>query len=83
MKVERQEIRRRVAGRFALADPVEQRLAPARRQVDQLTPSLLVRAFAGRFIPQIAADELTEKLLQHIPAQSNCKSRRSGPKIAR
>ncbi|MEK7678455.1 MAG: restriction endonuclease subunit S [Verrucomicrobiota bacterium] len=36
---------RRVEGLFALADPLELRLAKARGQVDQLTPSLLARAW--------------------------------------
>jgi hypothetical protein len=36
-----------VAGLFALADQLEQRLAQARKQVDKLTPSLLDRAFKG------------------------------------
>ena len=34
------EIVLRVAGLFALADPVAQRLEQARKQVDKLTPSL-------------------------------------------
>ena len=41
------EIVRRVQGLFALADQLEERLAKARGQVDQLTPSLLARAFAA------------------------------------
>ena len=32
---------------FALTDKLGQRLAPARRQVDQLTPSLLKESFAS------------------------------------
>lgn len=39
------EIVRRVAGLFALADQLAQRLAIARRQVAALTPSLLARAW--------------------------------------
>ena len=39
-------------GKFALADQLEVRLAKARGQVDQLTPSLLARAFAGKLVPQ-------------------------------
>ena len=61
-----QEIVRRVAGLFALADQLEQRLAQARKQVDKLTPSLLARAFAGQLVPQDAADESAEKLLERI-----------------
>jgi type I restriction enzyme S subunit len=64
--IEQQEIVRRVAGLFALADQLERRLAQARRQVDQLTPSLLARAFAGKLVPQSPADEPAEKLLQRI-----------------
>ena len=45
------QIVRRVAGLFALADQLEQRLAQARRQVDQLTPSLLAPAFARQLVP--------------------------------
>jgi hypothetical protein len=63
---EQQEIVRRVAGLLALADQLEQRLAQARKQVDQLTPSLLARAFAGKLVPQNPADEPAKKLLARI-----------------
>jgi len=63
---EQQEIVRRVAGLFALADQLEQRLAQARRQVAKLTPSLLARAFAGKLVPQDPTDEPAEKLLERI-----------------
>jgi type I restriction enzyme S subunit len=55
-----------VAGLFALADQLEQRLAQARKQVDKLTPSLLARAFAGQLVPQNPADEPAEILLERI-----------------
>ena len=45
------EIVRRVEGLFALADPIEARLAQAHAQVEQLTPSLLARTFRGHFVP--------------------------------
>jgi type I restriction enzyme S subunit len=61
-----QEIVRQVAGLFALADQLEQRLAQAHRQVDQLTSSLLARAFTGQLVPQNPADEPAEKLLARI-----------------
>jgi type I restriction enzyme S subunit len=57
-----------VAGLFALADQLEQRLAQARKQVDKLTPSLLARAFAGQLVPQNPADEPAQKLLGRIHA---------------
>lgn len=60
---------RRVAGLFALANQLEQRLAQARRQVDQLTPSRLARAFAGKLVPQDPSDEPAEKLLERIASQ--------------
>ena len=68
---EQQEIVRRVAGLFALADQLEQRLAQARKQVDKLTPSLLARAFAGQLVPQNPADEPAEKLLERIGSGQN------------
>jgi type I restriction enzyme S subunit len=61
-----QEIVRRVEGLFALADQLEERLAKARGQVDQLTPSLLARAFAGKLVPQDPNDEPASVLLQRI-----------------
>jgi type I restriction enzyme S subunit len=60
------EIVRRVDGLFALADQLELRLTKARGQVDALTPSLLARAFAGQLVPQDAADQPAEKLLERI-----------------
>lgn len=67
---------RRVAGLFALADQLEQRLAQARKQADKLTPSLLARAFAGRLVPQNPADEPAEKLLEPVKGHGESKSRR-------
>jgi|ERR1039458_2432789 type I restriction enzyme S subunit len=63
---EQQEIVRRVAGLFALANQLEQRLAQARGQVAKLTPSLLARAFAGQLVPQNPEDEPAGKLLERI-----------------
>ena len=62
----RMEIMRRVEGLFALADQLELRLTKARGQVDQLTPSLLARAFAGQLVPQDATDEPTSALLERM-----------------
>jgi type I restriction enzyme S subunit len=67
---EQQEIVRRVAGLFALADQLEQRLAQARRQVAKLTPSLLARAFAGQLVPQNPKDEPASALLERIKVRS-------------
>jgi type I restriction enzyme S subunit len=49
---------------FALADQLEERLTTARGQVEQLTPSLLARAFAGQLVPQDPTDESAETLLE-------------------
>ena len=71
---EQQEIVRRVEGLFALADQLEVRLAKARGQVDQLTPSLLARAFAGQLVPQDPTDEPAENLLKRIRTTQLSKS---------
>lgn len=57
-----------VAGLFALADQLEQRMARARKQVDKLPPSLFGRAFAGQFVPQGPAGEPAKKMLERIKA---------------
>jgi type I restriction enzyme S subunit len=67
---EQQEIVRRVEGLFALAEQLEVRLAKARGQVEKLTPSLLARAFAGKFVPQDPTDEPAEKLLEWLRQKS-------------
>jgi type I restriction enzyme S subunit len=77
---EQQEIVRRVAGLFALADQLEQRLAQARKQVDKLTPSLLARAFAGNLVPQDPNDEPAAKLLERIKSYHEFKSQRDARK---
>ena len=69
---EQQEIVRRVAGLFALADQLEQRLAQARKQVVKLTPALLARAFAGQLVPQNPVDEPAERLLERLRQSGIC-----------
>jgi type I restriction enzyme S subunit len=61
-----QEIVRRVAGLFALADQLEARLAKACGQVTKLTPSLLARAFTDQLVPQDPSDKPAEKLLERV-----------------
>ena len=60
------EIVRRVDALLAPAAPIQARLARARAQVDQVTPSLLARVFRGQLVPQDPNDEPTEKLLARI-----------------
>ena len=66
---EQQEILRRVAGLFALADQLEERLQKARSRVCRITPSLLTRAFRGQLVPQDPTDEPAEKLLKRIQSK--------------
>jgi type I restriction enzyme S subunit len=73
MRAEQQKIVRRLAGLFALADRLEQRLVQACRQVDQLTSSLLACSFAGQLVPQNPADELAEKMLARIRRSGRCR----------
>ena len=62
------EIVRRVEALFAVADRLETRYQAARAQVNQLTPSLLAKAFRGELVPQDPNDEPAEKLLERIRA---------------
>lgn len=62
----RGEILRRVEALIALADQIEARVTHVRTRVDQLTPSLLARACAGKLVPQNPTDEPAEKLLARI-----------------
>ncbi|MBS1159404.1 MAG: Restriction endonuclease subunit-like protein [Proteobacteria bacterium] len=75
---EQTEIVRRVELLFAFADRLEARLATARRQVGQLTPALLAKAFRGELVAQDPADEPAAELLKRLAAQ-----RAAAPKAKR
>lgn len=75
---EQTEIVRRVELLFAFADRLEARLAAARRQVGQLTPALLAKAFRGELVAQNPADEPAAELLKRLAAQ-----REAAPKTRR
>jgi len=75
---EQTEIVRRVQLLFAFADRLEARLAAARRQIGQLTPALLAKAFRGELVPQDPADEPAAELLKRLAAQ-----REAAPKARR
>ncbi|WP_153131086.1 restriction endonuclease subunit S [Dechloromonas hortensis] len=75
---EQTEIVRRFELLFAFADRLEARLAAARRQVGQLTPALLAKAFRGELVPQDPADEPAAELLKRLAAQ-----RETAPKARR
>jgi len=66
---EQHEIIRRVETLFTFADRLEARLATARKQVEQLTPALLAKAFRGELVPQNPADEPASELLKRLAAQ--------------
>lgn len=60
------EIVCRVETLFAFADRLEARYCTGREQVDQLTPSILDKAFRGDLVPQDPNDEPAAKLLERI-----------------
>ncbi|MBD2003844.1 MULTISPECIES: restriction endonuclease subunit S [Cyanophyceae] len=66
---EQQEIVRRVQTLFKTADQIEQRYQKARGYVDQLTQSILAKAFRGELVPQDPNDEPASVLLEQIRAE--------------
>lgn len=65
---EQTEIVRLVEQYFALADTLEKNLASAKQRVDNLTQSILAKAFRGELVPQDPNDEPADKLLARIKA---------------
>jgi type I restriction enzyme S subunit len=65
---EQHEIVRRVESLFSYADRLEVNYVAARAQVDNLTPSLLAKAFRGELVPQDPDDESASVLLERIGA---------------
>lgn len=65
---EQTEIVRLVEQYFALADTLEKNLANAKQRVDNLTQSILAKAFKGELVPQNPNDEPADKLLERIKA---------------
>lgn len=65
---EQTEIVRLVEQYFALADTLEKNLASAKQRVDNLTQSILAKAFRGELVPQDPSDEPADKLLARIKA---------------
>ena len=66
---EQTEIVRRVEQLFALADQLEAKVKTAQTRVDQLTQSILAKAFRGELVPQDPNDEPASVLLERIKAQ--------------
>jgi len=66
---EQQEIVNRVQHLFKIADQIEQRYQKARTYMDQLTQSILAKAFRGELVPQDPNDEPASVLLERIRAE--------------
>ncbi|NQY65225.1 MAG: restriction endonuclease subunit S [Alteromonadaceae bacterium] len=65
---EQTEIVRLVEQYFALADTLEKNLSNAKQRVDNLTQSILAKAFKGQLVPQDPSDEPADKLLERFKA---------------
>ncbi len=63
---EQKEIVRLVDQYFAFADTIEAQVKKAQARVDNLTQSILAKAFRGELVPQDPNDEPAEVLLQRI-----------------
>ena len=75
---EQTEIVRRVEQLFAFADQLEAKVASAKSRIDQLTQSILAKAFRGELVPQDPSDEPASVLLERIKTQ-----RAAAPKAKR
>ncbi|WP_217511040.1 restriction endonuclease subunit S [Vibrio metschnikovii] len=63
---EQKEIVRLVDQYFAFADTIEAQVKKAQARVDNLTQSILAKAFRGELVAQDPNDEPADKLLEHI-----------------
>jgi type I restriction enzyme, S subunit len=61
---EQKEVVRRVEELFTLADQIEARYAKAKAHIDNLTQSILAKAFHGELVPQDPNDEPASLLLE-------------------
>nr|WP_298140831.1 restriction endonuclease subunit S [uncultured Pseudomonas sp.] len=75
---EQTEIVRRVEQLFAFADQLENKVQSAKNRIDDLTQSILAKAFRGELVPQDPNDEPASLLLERIKAQ-----RAAAPKAKR
>lgn len=72
---EQQEIVRRVEKLFDFADKLEVRHATALKQVVNLTPSLLAKAFRGELVEQDPNDEPASVLLERIRTEKSAQGK--------
>ncbi|MEZ8791166.1 restriction endonuclease subunit S [Vibrio splendidus] len=63
---EQKEIVRLVDQYFAFADTIEAQVKKAQARVDNLTQSILAKAFRGELVAQDSSDEPADKLLERI-----------------
>ncbi|MDD9180019.1 MULTISPECIES: restriction endonuclease subunit S [Aliivibrio] len=63
---EQKEIVRLVGQYFAFADTIEAQVKKAQARVNNLTQSILAKAFRGELVPQDPNDEPADKLLERI-----------------
>lgn len=64
--IEQKEIVRLVDQYFAFAETIEAQVKKAQAKVDNLTQSILAKAFRGELVPQDPNDESADKLLERI-----------------
>ncbi|WP_217521409.1 restriction endonuclease subunit S [Vibrio metschnikovii] len=75
---EQKEIVRLVDQYFAFADTIEAQVKKAQARVDNLTQSILAKAFRGELVAQDPNDEPADKLLEHI-----AKARKEAEQLAK
>ncbi len=66
---EQNEIASRVEALFVVADTFTEKFAPVQKRVDNLTASILSKAFRGELVPQDPNDEPAELLLKRLRAE--------------
>lgn len=76
--MEQKEVVRRVEALFDYADRLETKYQSARKQVDELTPALLAKAFRGELVAQDPNDEPASVLLERIRAEREARAKETG-----
>lgn len=76
---EQTEIVRRVESLFKLADQIATRYNVAKDSTDQLTQSMLAKAFCGELVPQDARDEPAEALLRRAKKDAEKSASKNSP----
>lgn len=83
---EQEEVVRRVEELLALNRALMSRTEAAAQRVEQLTPSILAKAFRGELVPQDPSDEPASELLARVQAQRSTQTaepHRRRPKAVR